>query len=191
MSPRGWYIVHKKNGQFGGNERREREKTACVWDGKTEKRGWDCKDGEKERGVIQHLLLPDSFHLHYCAPEQLILLFFSRKCNNVPQVKELSQLFSSSAKLTLSTKIKVILENRCCNSHTKEPFPVTGSLFWRRLLGFVLRRRRRWSWLCSHPARFPNWLLNRTRETLFPMPSGAGYPWGDVEDGDGEEGTTA
>lgn len=37
MSPRGCYIVHKKNGEFGGNERREREKSACVGDRKTDR----------------------------------------------------------------------------------------------------------------------------------------------------------
>lgn len=44
---------------------------------------------------------------------------------------------------------------------------MTGSLFWRGLLDFVLgRRRRKWNWLLSLPARFPNWLWNRTWKTL-------------------------
>lgn len=35
MSPRGSYSVHKKTREFGGNERREREKSLCVGDRKT------------------------------------------------------------------------------------------------------------------------------------------------------------
>lgn len=109
MSPRGCYIVHKKNGELGGDEKREKEISLC-WR-REERQRWDGKDRRRAsaRGAIPHLLLPDSFHLHYHAPEQLILLF-SRKRNNVPQVKELSWLFSFSAKLTLGTWNKGYLE---------------------------------------------------------------------------------
>jgi len=37
MSPGGQYFVHKKNGEFVGNERRERGKSACIGDRKTDR----------------------------------------------------------------------------------------------------------------------------------------------------------
>lgn len=41
MGPGGGYVVHRKNGEFVGDERREREKSARGGDGKMdrEKRG--------------------------------------------------------------------------------------------------------------------------------------------------------
>lgn len=98
--------MHKKNGEFVGNERREKEKAACVGDRKTDRekrvRLQRYTGGEKGREVQFStcccLILSTSIIMH-----QNNSFFFSRKRNNVPQVKELSRLFSFSAKLTLST----------------------------------------------------------------------------------------
>jgi len=62
MSPRGAYIVHKKNGEFIGNERRERENSQSVLEmgRQTEKREGDCKDSQVGRNRERCHLAPAS-----------------------------------------------------------------------------------------------------------------------------------
>lgn len=71
--------MHKKNGEFIGNERRERENSQPMLEMRRQRKESEvaktARWGETERGAIWHLLLPDLSHLHYHAPERFILLF--------------------------------------------------------------------------------------------------------------------
>lgn len=143
-------------------EERERTVSPCWrWEDRQRKEREIAKTarwGETERGAIWHLLLPDLFHLHYHAPERFIL--FSSKCNNVPQVKELSQLFSFSAKLTLGTWNKGYLEKQTLQLAYKralfcdrEPLLKGSARFRARKKEEKKRELSAWS-----PCRSPSWL---------------------------------
>lgn len=94
-------------------EGREKNHSVLETGRQAEKREWDCKDRQvgRKRERCNSAPAPAWF-----IPPPLSCTrtthssFFTRKRNNVPQVKELSQLFSFPAKLTLSTWNKGYLE---------------------------------------------------------------------------------
>lgn len=95
-------------------EGREKNHSVLETGRQAEKREWDCKDRQvgRKRERCNSAPAPAWF-----VPPPLSWtrtthssFFFTRKRNNVPQVKELSQLFSFPAKLTLSTWNKGYLE---------------------------------------------------------------------------------